>query len=137
MLHNLNDIGYMIGKYFSDRAQRFILDEIEDIDAPEEGVFYQVSQKGETPTFELVYLEQNAIIYYRFTGMRKEITTIPLGSISKIRFSEAKLATILFIEFDKEDEIKFRVPFKSERKNSLMNFYKNVQRYLVSERYYA
>lgn len=137
MLHNLKDIGYMIEKYFSDRVQRFILDEIEDIDIPEEDVFYQVSQKGETPTFELVYMEQNAVIYYRFTGMRKEITTIPLRSISKIRFSEAKLATILFIEVDKEDELKFRAPFKSGKKNILEKFHKNVQQYLVGERYYA
>ncbi len=69
-------------KYFSDKAISFIRRELNQIDFSHYNVYYQISQKDESPTLEIVYLKGQVINYYQFKGVMTELTLLPFRSIS-------------------------------------------------------
>ena len=80
-----NDLYDLIDKYFSIKEASFISKELEKIELPDKGVFYRVSSREETTELQIVFAVDNAIFNYQFKGKTKELTLIPIRSVSEVR----------------------------------------------------
>lgn len=124
-----HEIQSLLDKYFTERAIEFIEAELKKIDLSREGVFFQVSQKKETPEFEIVYLSGKVIVYYKFRGIAKDLILLPLRSVSNVQFKEARIATQLIIN-SSDLSLTFRATFRGQTKIYLKDFFNGIQKIL-------
>ena len=123
------EIQSLLDKYFNEKAINFIEAELKKIDLTREGVFFQVSQKEETPEFEIVYLSGKVIVYYKFRGIAKDLILLPLRSISNVQFKEARIATRLIISSG-DLSLTFRATLRSRTQIYLKDFFNGIQKIL-------
>jgi hypothetical protein len=132
LLNLISDIEELLGKYFSTKMSKFVMKELLNSDLPSSGVFYKVSQKGDYPEFELVYVFENALMLYNFSRMKKIVNTIPLGKVSGITIVNAQLFTRLKIDTVERLIFNSRAGTKSKTRKNLEELHNNIQKFMVS-----